>query len=80
MDETSNKREGRVGDLPPAVVNCQRVAALLNLDDLGHSDAVLLLMKGRIRDGPGTVLSFSPEMMRVRSRKGRSTRYWSLGC
>src|SRR6266511_3994305 len=58
LGEAPDERQRRVGDLTPAAVDGERVAALLDLDDLGHALVVLLLLVGRVRDRPwdGVVL------------------------
>ena len=57
-DEAVEERERRVGDLPPAAVDRERVAAVRDLDDLGHALVALLLLERRVRDRPrdGVVL------------------------
>src|SRR5215470_18736212 len=41
--ESLDELKGFLGDLPPAGVDCQRVAAARHLDDLGHAIVALLL-------------------------------------
>src|SRR6266540_58006 len=50
LGEALDERQRRVGDLTPAAVDGERVAAVLDLDDLGHGLVVLLLLVGRVRD------------------------------
>ena len=57
---------------PPAAVDGQGVAAVGHLDDLGHADIALLLLEDAFAIDQGTVLSFSPEMIRSGPRSGLS--------
>src|SRR5260370_31971116 len=44
--------QGGVGDVPPAVVDGQRMPAAGDLDDLGHVGVALLPLVGGVGDGP----------------------------
>src|SRR5262245_6569863 len=50
--------ERGLGDLAPTVIDGERVAAVRNLDDLGHAGVVLLTLVRGVRDRPrdGVVL------------------------
>src|SRR3954451_12656470 len=56
--EALDEGECRVGDLPPAGVDGQRVSPVWHLDELGHARVVLLPAVDGLRDGPwdGVVL------------------------
>src|SRR5271165_2796922 len=64
--EALHEGEGGVGDLPPAAVDGQRVAAAAHLNDLGHVLVVLLVLVGGIGDRPrdGVVLLAGDEQQR----------------
>src|SRR5215470_16191009 len=65
--EALDELERLLGDLPPAGVDRQRVAAARHLDDLGHALVALLLFVGRVRDRPGN------RMVRI----GRDDEHWT---
>jgi hypothetical protein len=57
LDEPLYERERRVGDLAPATVDHQRVAAVRHLDDLGHAViAPLLVVDERLEEITGRSL------------------------
>ena len=49
-DEALHERECLIGDLAPAVVDDERVAAARDLGDLGQALVVLLILVGRFGD------------------------------
>jgi hypothetical protein len=55
LGESFDERERGVGDFTPAAVDCERVAAIRDLDNLGDAVVVSLLLEGgvgyRPRDG-----------------------------
>ena len=53
LNEPFDEPERRVGDLAPAAVDGERVAAALDLDDLGHARVALLVLVGGVGDRPG---------------------------
>src|SRR3989442_11311436 len=65
-DESLDERERRVGDLPPAAVDRERVSAVRDLYDLGHALVAPLLLEGSVRDGPwdGVVLLAGDDQQR----------------
>src|SRR5215208_3125851 len=52
LDEPPHEVEGDLGDLAPAAVDCQRVAAVRDLLDLSHRLVAALALVGGIRDRP----------------------------
>src|SRR5438034_11468945 len=70
LDETSDERERRVGDLAPAAVDRERVPAVGNLVNLGHAGIVLLLLERGVRDRPrdGVVLFAGEDQQRAALR------------
>jgi hypothetical protein len=52
LGEAPYERERSVGDLPPAAVDGQRMAAVRHLDDLRDAFVALLLLEGRVGDRP----------------------------
>ena len=63
LHEAFDEGQSGVRDFAPATVDGQGVSAVLDLDDLGDVLVVLLLLVGGMRDRPGAVLFFSPEMI-----------------
>src|SRR5215204_5202071 len=53
LDEALHECERRVGDLAPATVDRQRVAAIRDLLDLGDTRIALLPLVGGVRDRQG---------------------------
>ena len=52
MDEPLDEAERGLGNLVPAAVDGERMAAVRDLDDLGHALVPLLLLVRRVRDRP----------------------------
>src|SRR5947209_13251402 len=52
-DEPLDEAEGRVRHLFPAGVDCEGMAAVRDLGDLGNSGVVALLLERRVDDRPG---------------------------
>ena len=70
LDEALDERQRRVGDLAPAAVDRQRVAAARDLDDLGDAGLRCCCLYEAFAIAHGTVWSFSPEMISSGPRSG----------
>jgi hypothetical protein len=70
LDEAPDEAERHLGDLMPAIVDRERVAAAWDLDDLGDSLVAPLLLEGGVGYSRETVWSFSPEMISSGPRSG----------
>src|SRR5438105_15915983 len=52
LDEPLDERQGAVGDFPPTAVDREGMAAVWNLDDLGHAFVALLALERGVGDRP----------------------------
>src|SRR5712672_2723211 len=69
-DEALHERQCLIGDLAPAMVDDERVAAIRYLDDLGHALVLLLLLVGGVCDRWGDRMVFPAGNDQERSAVG----------